>query len=54
MKIGLVEEGFGQPGAEPDVEELVRQAADCIQSHLGVKVEDVSIPMHLDGKMDTT
>ncbi|KAL9961246.1 hypothetical protein ACROYT_G030155 [Oculina patagonica] len=49
VKIGLVKEGFGHTGAEHDVEELVRQAASCIQSRLGAKVEDVSIPMHLDG-----
>ena len=46
-----MEEGFGRTGAEHDVEELVRQAASCIQSRLGAKVENVSIPMHLDGKM---
>lgn len=51
MKIGLLEEGFGHTGAESDVEELVRQAASCLQSRLGAKVEEVSIPMHLDGKM---
>lgn len=51
MKIGLVKEGFGHTSAEPDVEELVRQAASCIQTRLGAKVEEVSIPMHLDGKM---
>lgn len=51
LKIGLVKEGFGHTGAESDVEELVRQAVSCIQTHLGVKVEEVSIPMHLDAKI---
>ena len=54
MKIGLVKEAFGHPGAEHDVEELVREAANYIQSRLGAKVEEVSIPMHLDGKMNAT
>ena len=51
MKIGLVKEGFGQNRAESDVEELVRQAASCIQTRLGAKVEELSIPMHLDGNI---
>lgn len=51
MKIGLVKEGFGHTGAESDVEELVRQAASCIQTRLGAKVQEVSIPMHLDGEI---
>ena len=34
LKIGLVKEGFGHTGAESDVEELVRQAASCMQTHL--------------------
>lgn len=49
LKIGLVKEGFGRTGAEADVEELVRQAASFIQTRLGAKVEEISIPMHLDG-----
>lgn len=51
MKIGLVKEGFEHTGAESDVEELVRQAASSIQTRLGAKVQEVSIPMHLDGEM---
>lgn len=51
MKIGLVKEGFGHTGAESDVEELVRQAASCIQTRLGAKVQEISIPMHLDGEI---
>ena len=51
LTIGLVKEGFGRTGAEADVEELVRQAASFIQTRLGAKVEEISIPMHLDGKI---
>jgi len=51
MKFGLVKEGFGHAGAESDVEELVRQAGSCFQTHFGATVGEVSIPMHLDGKI---
>lgn len=51
LKIGLVKEGFGRTDAEADVEELVRQPASFIQTRLGAKVEEISIPMHLDGKI---
>lgn len=48
LKIGVVKEGFVQPGAEEDVNESVREAAKRFR-HLGATVEDVSIPMHLIG-----
>lgn len=48
LKIGVVKEGFVQPGAEEDVNESVREAAKRFR-HLGATVEDVSIPMHLVG-----
>ena len=48
MKIGVLREGFEQAGAEPAVNESVREAAKRLKA-LGAEVEDVSIPMHLLG-----
>lgn len=48
MRIGVVTEGFGHPVSEPDVDQKVRAAADRLRS-LGASVDEVSIPMHLDG-----
>lgn len=48
LRIGVVTEGFGLPVSENDVDQKVRQAAERLRS-LGATVEDVSIPMHLDG-----
>ena len=48
LKIGVVKEGFGQVGADADVDALVRKGADRLKK-LGAKVEEVSIPMHLAG-----
>ena len=48
MRIGIVKEGFEQPGAEAKVNASVRQAAKRFKS-LGATVEEVSIPMHLLG-----
>jgi amidase len=49
MRVGVVEEGFGWPGAsEQDVDQLVRTAATSLKS-LGVTVEPVSVPFHRDG-----
>jgi amidase len=48
LRIGVVKEGFGHPVSEADVDQKVRQAADRLRA-LGATVEDVSIPMHLDG-----
>lgn len=46
LRVGVVAEGFGWPGAsEPDVDELVREAAFGLKD-LGCVVEDVSIAMH--------
>ena len=45
LRIGLVTEGFGQVGAEKDVDQCVRAAAESLRS-LGAEVEDVSIPFH--------
>jgi amidase len=48
MRIAVVTEGFGHPSSEPDVDQKVRKAAERLRG-LGAIVEDVSIPMHLDG-----
>ena len=49
LRIGVLAEGFGWPGAsEADVDEAVRAAADVFAG-LGWPVETVSIPLHRDG-----
>jgi len=48
MKIAIVTEGFQQPGAEEAVNVKVREAAARL-ADLGVTVDEVSIPMHLQG-----
>lgn len=47
MKIGLLKEGF--LGSEPDVEATVKKAAEKLIAW-GAIVEEVSIPIHSDGK----
>jgi amidase len=49
MRIGIVREGFGLANSEADVDEKVRQAAARYRE-LGATVEEVSVPMHLDGQ----
>ena len=48
LRIGVVTEGFGHAVSENDVDQKVRQAAERLRT-LGATVEEVSIPMHLDG-----
>jgi amidase len=48
LRIGVLTEGFRHPSSEPDVDQKVRQAADRFRA-LGAIVEEISIPMHLDG-----
>jgi amidase len=49
LRVGIVGEGFGWPGAsEADVDEAVRAAAASFEG-LGATVQDVSIPLHRDG-----
>ena len=50
LKIGVLKEGFGVPGSEADVDELVRKAAERLGREAGATVEKVSVRMHLDGK----
>jgi amidase len=46
LRIGVVEEGFGGPGAEKDVDAMVREAAARL-TRAGAIVANVSVPMHL-------
>ncbi len=48
LRIGVVKEGFGLENSEADVDQKVRDAAATF-SRLGATVEEVSIPMHLQG-----
>ena len=48
LRIGLVREGFGLPNSEADVDAKVRQAAETFR-RLGATVEEISVPIHLDG-----
>jgi len=48
LRVGVVAEGFGQDGAEPDVDVAVRQAASDL-AKLGADVTDISIPLHAVG-----
>jgi amidase len=48
LRIGIVREGFGHAHSDPEVDAKVRQAAERF-ARLGAIVEEVSIPMHLDG-----
>jgi amidase len=48
LRIGVLSEGFGHAVSETDVDQKVRQGAERLRA-LGAAVEDVSIPMHLDG-----
>ncbi|MGH7779667.1 MAG: amidase [Candidatus Binataceae bacterium] len=46
-RLGLLREGFSQPGAESDVNDAVRAAAAQLEK-LGAKIEEVSVPAHLE------
>ena len=46
LKIGIVNEGFGTPVSESDVDEMVRAAAWRLQE-AGATVGEVSIPIHV-------
>jgi amidase len=45
LRIGLVREGFGQPESEPDVDDLVRCAAERLGT-LGATISEISVPWH--------
>jgi amidase len=48
LKIAVVTEGFGRPESEAVTDQKVRAALQAMKS-AGATVEEVSIPMHLDG-----
>jgi amidase len=48
LTIGVVKEGFGLANSEPEVDQLVRKAAESLQK-LGALVEEVSVPIHCLG-----
>jgi len=49
LRVGIVREGFGWPGAsEADVDAMVRDAAQRL-TKVGATVSDISIPLHRDG-----
>ena len=50
LHLGLLEEGFSRPLSEPDVDELVKRAAERLAKETGATLENVSVPMHLDGR----
>ncbi len=48
LRVGIVREGFGSPSAQADVDAMVRAQALRLRE-AGVVVDDVSIPMHVQG-----
>ena len=45
LRIGILREGFGTPGSEPDVDSKVHAAIQSLRE-LGAQVQEVSIPAH--------
>ncbi|EUA30522.1 amidase family protein [Mycobacterium xenopi 4042] len=45
LRVGLLSEGFGQPGSRPKVDELVRSAAQRF-TEIGCTVGEISVPWH--------
>jgi amidase len=45
LRVGLLLEGFGQPGSRPEVDELVRSAAQRL-TEIGCNVDEISVPWH--------
>lgn len=48
LRIGVLREGFGLPGSEPDVDAKVRAAGERF-ARLGAVVSQVSVPQHATG-----
>jgi amidase len=48
LRIGVIKEGYQQAGAEQDVNEKVRAAADTLR-RLGATVDEISVPWHNHG-----
>lgn len=45
LRIGLLKEGFGTAGADPEVDACVREAAARLAA-LGARVSEISVPVH--------
>lgn len=45
LRVGIVAEGFGQPGSLPEADDLVRSAAHRF-TEIGCAVDDISLPWH--------
>jgi amidase len=45
LRVGIVTEGFGQPGSRPEVDDLVRSAARKF-TEIGCTVGEISVPWH--------
>ena len=43
-------EGFSRLQSEPDVDEMVKNAAEQLAMKTGANLQNVSVPMHLDCK----
>ena len=50
LRLGLLKEGFSRSQSEPDVDELVKKGAEGLAKKTCASLQDVSVPMHLDGK----
>ena len=48
LRIGVIKEGYEQPGAEADVNDKVRAAAENLRG-LGATVDEISVPWHMHG-----
>ncbi len=48
MRMAVITEGFNHENSEPDVDAKVRRAIERLRE-LGAVIDEVSIPMHLDG-----
>jgi amidase len=49
VRIGVLREGFGAPGSEPDVDAAVRATLDQLAAH-GASVTEVSVPAHITAR----
>jgi amidase len=48
LRIGIVPEGFGLPGAEAEVDNRVREAAERL-TEFGIHVREMPLPLHASG-----
>ena len=46
----MLVEGFSRLQSEPDVDEMVKNAAEQLAMKTGANLQNVSVPMHLDCK----